>query len=87
MAQVKANRKLASLGADLLSTDVSKGYITCIKTKISSAVQNAEENNVLASQGITNNDNEGALTGAVIALSLLSPLLTSQTTRILTIVL
>ena len=62
-----------TLGVDLTSTDVSKGYKTCSKSKINLASQGMEENNVLPSQTMTSDDNEEALAGAVIMLSLLSP--------------
>ena len=61
------------MGADLTSTDMSEGYITHSKPKASLAMHRAEENNVLPSQTITNNDNEEALAGAATRLSLLSP--------------
>ena len=61
MAQAKVNRELASLGADLTSTDVNEGYLTCSKSKVNSTIQDAEVNNVLLPQGPTNNDKEEAL--------------------------
>ena len=73
MAQAKVNRGLANLGADLTSTDMSKGYITHSKYKINSVMYGAEENNVLPSQTITSDDNEEALAGIAAKLILLSP--------------
>ena len=60
MAQAKANRKLTSLEADLTSTDMSEGYITCSRSKAGTAMHGAEKNNVLPSQAITSSDNEEA---------------------------
>ena len=61
MAQAKVNSKLALFGAGLTSTDMSEGYITCSKSKINSAIHEAEEINVLPLQTITSDDNEEAL--------------------------
>ena len=72
MAQAKLNRELASLGADLMSTDASEGYIACSKLKINSASQGTGENNVPLLQTMTSDDNEEALTGTSTAWSLLS---------------
>ena len=73
MVQAKVNRELASLGADLSSSDMNEGYITCSKSKINSVIHGAEENNVLPSQTMTSNDNKETLAGAAITMSLLSP--------------
>ena len=73
MMQVKSNRELANLGADLTSTDMTKGYITCIKSKINPAIQGAGENNMLSPLTVTSDDNEEALAGAAATLSPLSP--------------
>ena len=43
MVQSIFNRELGSLGADLTSTDVNKGYMTQSKSKINSMVQDTEE--------------------------------------------
>ena len=58
---------------DQTSTDMSEGYITHSKSRIYSASQGTEENNVLPLQTMTSDDNEEALAGAAAALSLLSP--------------
>ena len=73
MVHTIVNRELASLGADLTSTHVSKGYVTCCKSEINSAIHGAEENNVLPLQTITSDGNEEALAGVAVALGLLSP--------------
>ena len=57
------------MGADLTSTDINKGYITCSKSNINSMVQHTEENNVLPPQGPTNNDTEEELAGVATTLS------------------
>ena len=57
MVQGKINRELACLRADLTSTDVNEGYITCSKSKNNSMVQDTEENNVLPLQEPAHNDN------------------------------
>ena len=72
MVQAKVNRKLASLGANLTSTDVNEGYIACSKSIINSMVQDTEDNNVLPLQEPTHNDNKDALADAATTLSLLS---------------
>ena len=71
--QAKVNRELASLEADLTSTDVSKGYVIHSKSKINSASQGMEENNVLLSQTMTSDNGKEALAHAATALSLFSP--------------
>ena len=71
--QTKVNRELTSLGADLTSTYINEGNITCSKSKINVMVQNTEENNVLPLQEPAHNDNADALAGAATAMSLLSP--------------
>ena len=58
MAQAKVNKELASLRADLTSTDMSEGYVTCSRSNASSVMPATEENNVLPLQAITNDDNE-----------------------------
>ena len=73
MVQARVNRELASLRADLTSTDVNEGYITYRKSKINSTVQATEENNVLLPQEPAHNENNSVLAGAATALSLLSP--------------
>ena len=73
MVQAKSNRDLASLGADLASSDVNEGYRTCSKTKGNSRVQDTEKNNVLPPQEPSHNYNDGALVGAATVLSLLFP--------------
>ena len=73
MVKAKVNRKLAGLGAELTSTGINKGYITCSKSKNNSLVQDTEGNNVLLPQESVNNDNNDALAGAVTTLSLFSP--------------
>ena len=45
MVQAQVNRGLISLDADLTSTDVNEGYITCSKSKINSTMQDAGINN------------------------------------------
>ena len=78
MQQAKVNRELASLEADLTSANLSEGYITCSKSKASSAIHEAEDNDVLSSQIITSDDNEEVLGDAVTTLSLLTDNSTSQ---------
>ena len=73
MAWAKVNRELAILGVDLTSTYMSKGYITCSKSKASSVMHEVEENNVLPSETLISDDNEEALAGAATTLNLLSP--------------
>ena len=79
IVQAKVNRELASLGADLTSIDMNKGYITCSKSKASSVMHGAKENNVLPLQTITSGDNDEALAGAATTLSLPSPSMDSST--------
>ena len=64
---------MASLGADLTSSDANESYITCSKLNINSTVQDIEENNVLPLQEPVHNDNHDASVGAATALSLLCP--------------
>ena len=71
MVQENINRELPSLGVDLTSTDINKGYITWSKSKINSTVQDTEENNVLLLQEPAHNDNDEALAGPATTLSLL----------------
>ena len=73
MVHAKVDTELESLGPDLASTGVSEGYVTYSKSKINSAIQGVEENNVLPSQTIASDDNKEALAGAATALSLHSP--------------
>ena len=83
MVQAKVNREWESLGADLTSTDIIEGYIAYSKSKASSVMCWAEENNMLPLQTITSDNNEEALVSAAAALSLLLPLLTTQPARII----
>ena len=73
LVQAKVNRELTSLGADITSTDVHEGYLTCSKSKVNSTEQETEENNALPWKQCCN-DNKDALAVAAITLSLLCPL-------------
>ena len=73
MLQVKVNRELTNLGADLTSTDMSEGYVTQSKPKNNSTIHGAEENNVLPLQTITSDDNEEPLAGTATTLSVFLP--------------
>ena len=73
MAQAKIDRELTGLGADLTSTDVHAGYLTCSKSKVHSVLQDTEENSVPPPQESCHNDKEATLSVAATTLSLLSP--------------
>ena len=72
MAQANVNRELTGLGANLTSTDVYKGNLTCSQSKVNSTVQDTEKNNVLPWEPY-HNDTKDALAGAAATLSLLTP--------------
>ena len=80
MAQLNFNRELANLRVNLTNIDISEGYATLGKLKGNSLVHGAEENNLLPSQTINNDQSEEALAGAAAMLSLL-PLQTKLTLR------
>ena len=81
MVKTTVNREYASLGADLTSTNMSEGYITCHKSKARSTMHGAEEHNVLPLQTITSDDNVEALAGSAVTLSLLFPPTDNSTTQ------
>ena len=72
MVQAKVNGNMTSLGADLTSPDVHKGYLTYGKSKVNSLVHDTGQNNVLLWEPC-HNDNEDALPGAATMWSLISP--------------
>ena len=80
MVQAKVNRELTSLGADLTSTGVHKGNLTCSKPKLNFTVQDTEENNVQPWE-LCCNDNENALVGTATTLSLLSLLIDNSNSQ------
>ena len=73
MAQPKVNRKLANLGADLTSSNMTEGYAMQSKSKNNSPLCGAGENNLILLWTIPSDDNKEALDGAAATVNLLSP--------------